>query len=114
MQAKLLAVLMVLGCSVLAAVGQIFLKMGSSGISGNIFSWLTNAKLIIGIGLYAISTIIFVLALRMGDVSMLYPVIAASYIWVAIMAYVFLGESFTIARWIGVGLIMAGIVFIIR
>ncbi len=114
MQAKVLAILMVLGCSVLAAVGQIFLKMGSAGVSSNLLSWLTNTKLIIGIGLYAISTIIFILALRLGDVSLLYPVIAASYVWVAILASLFLGEPFTTMRWIGMGLIFLGIVFIIR
>src|SRR3989344_1769168 len=114
MQAKVLAILMVLGCSVLAAVGQIFLKMGSAGVSGNLLSWLTNTKLILGIALYAISTIIFGRALKLGEVSVLYPIIAASYIWVAILASLFLGEQFSIMRWAGIGLIVLGIVFIIR
>ena len=114
MSPKTVAVLLVLFCSVLAAVGQIFLKMGSSTASVNILSWLTNTKLIIGIGLYALSSIFFIYALRLGNVSVLYPIIAASYIWVAILASIFLGESMSLVRWAGIGLILGGIVLIIK
>lgn len=114
MQPKVLAILMVLGCSVLAAIGQIFLKIGSSSVNSSLLSWLTNTRLILGIGLYAVSTIIFVLALKLADVSILYPVIAASYIWVAILASIFLGESFSAMRWVGLVLIIGGIVLVIR
>ncbi len=114
MEPKIIAVLMVLGCSILGAVGQIFLKLGSAEITASPLSWLLNTQLIIGISLYAISTVIFVLALRMVAVSVLYPVIAASYIWVAILASLFLGETFTPLRWAGIGLIISGIVLIIR
>ncbi len=101
-------------CSILAAVGQIFLKMGASTASTNIVSWVTNIKLIIGLSLYALSSIFFIYALRLGNVSLLYPVIATSYIWVAILATMFLGESFPLMRWAGIGLIIGGIVLIIR
>lgn len=114
MQPKVLAILLVLGCSVLAAVGQIFLKIGSSGVNSNPLSWLTNTRLILGIGFYAISTILFVLALKLADVSILYPVIAASYIWVAILASIFLGENFSAMQWAGLVLILGGIVLVIQ
>ena len=60
------------------------------------------------------ATIIFIYALKFGNVSILYPIIAMSYIWVTIMATIFLKESFAYTKWAGIFLIILGVSVIIR
>jgi len=102
-------------CSILGAIGQIFF----SKASGNIhltkpFELLTNYNLMIGLFSYGISMVLYILVLKHGDVSVLYPIIALSYIWVLIMSVVFLGEQITLFKSLGVLLIVGGVALIVR
>jgi uncharacterized membrane protein len=93
----------------IGAVGQIEIKKGSSQMSLNLNELLSNTHLIIGLSLYALCTLIYVYALSFGEVSVLYPILATSYIWVGLLASVFLGERFVPINWAGMLLIIVGI-----
>lgn len=114
MQTKIIVIITVAVCALIAAIGQIFFKLGSETLSMNLMTWLTNWKLIFGLVLYAIATIFFVYSLKFGNLSTLYPIIATSYIWVAIFSIAFLGENFTIFKWVGILLIIFGVGIIVR
>jgi len=101
-------------CAFLGAIGQLLFKLGSTSVSFNLFSWITNIKVIGGMLLYAVSAVLFIIALKHGNLSVLYPLIATSYIWVAIFSVKFLGEPFSLAKWIGIALIIAGVSVIVR
>ena len=109
-----LIVVVVLVCALLGAVGQIFFKMSSESFSFNPLELIQNYKFIIGAVLYASSALLFIWALKFGDLSILYPIIATSYIWVALFSVTLLSEPFPPLRWLGVGLIIAGISLIVR
>ena len=49
--------------------------------------------LIAGYTLYGINTLMLVLALREGELSMLYPIIALTYVWVTLLSYLLLKEK---------------------
>ena len=51
-------------------------------------------------------------ALKHGEVSMLYPIIATSYIWVSIGSSIFFNEIINIWKWAGVFLIVVGVIVI--
>jgi uncharacterized membrane protein len=102
MSPKLIAVLLAIGCSFLGAAGQIFFKLGSEQLTFNIFEQMTNYKLMIGLVFYGIATIGYVFALKQANVSMLYPIMALSYVWVIIMATIFLKEPFQTYKLIGI------------
>jgi uncharacterized membrane protein len=112
-ETKTWAMLLVLACAFLGAIGQLFFKTGSASVSMDITSWIFNTKLLIGVGLYALSCVLFIFALKNGELSVLYPIIATSYIWVALLAVIFLGESMSLARWSGIGLILLGVSLIV-
>lgn len=114
METKLIIFALVAFCALLGAAGQIFFKQASADISMDIKSWVYNYKLIIGISLYAIATILFVVALKYGNLSILYPIIATSYIWVAVFSKTFLGEAFPPFKWMGILLIIAGVGIVTR
>ncbi len=102
---------LVLFCALLGGIGQIFFKLGSSSFSLDV-SLFQNWQLIVGVVLYGVAMVLFIYALKFGNVSILYPLIATSYIWVSLFASVFLGEAFPLYKWSGVLLIIGGIAII--
>ena len=106
MATKAWAIILMFITTGLTSVAQIFYKKGTIGASYNLF--------FIGIGLtlYAIGAVIMIIALKGGEVSVLYPIIATSYIWVSILSIYFYQEPMNFLRWLGVITIIAGITFI--
>jgi len=110
---KLTAVALVAFCALMAAAAQLLFKLGSKGIGVSLLSWL-NWKLILGMTLYAIASILLIIALKYQNLSILYPVVATSYIWVTILSTWFLHETFPAIKWLGIALIITGILIIVR
>ena len=110
---KTLLIIFVAFCALLGAIGQILFKLGAPTAKLN-FSILTNYHIILGLFLYALATVLFIFALKFGEVSLLYPIIATSYVWVMIFASFFLGEKVNAFNWFGVFLILSGIYFVVR
>ena len=70
---------------------------------------LTNVPLIAGYALYGINTLLMVLALRDGELSMLYPIIALTYVWVTLLSYTVLGETPNLYKNVGIVTIVIGV-----
>ena len=105
---KKTATLVFVFCAFLGAVGQLFFKFGSSGIKFNILSWILNWQLILGLFLYGIGTLLFTFTLKKADLSFAYPIIATSYIWVALFSFFILNEVMHLSNWLGIILIIIG------
>lgn len=105
-------ILLVLFCAFLGSAWQVFFKLASKDFSFNPLSWFKNYKFLIGVVLYAVSAILFVWSFKQGNLSVLYPLIATSYILVSIFSFFVLKEPFPVMRWLGVGLIVAGIILV--
>src|SRR3989344_5628760 len=112
MATKLWAALLVLFTTLLTSSAQILWKIGSESLKPDLMSVLTNYPLIMGLFLYAIGGGLLIISLRGGEVSVLYPIIATSYIWVSLMSIYFLNEQMNLWRWAGIFVIIAGISFI--
>ena len=80
-----------------------------SGFVPNLIAMATNERLMAGYSLYGISTVLLVIALRHGELSLLYPVIALTYVWVAILSVVVFHEYLNPMRLAGVGVIVLGV-----
>jgi uncharacterized membrane protein len=95
-------ILIITGCTVLTAMGQYFLKLG-----------LKNYLLLFfGLCFYGVSLLLLLLALRFGELSVVYPFISLSYVWVTLISIFLLGESATPGKTLGVGFILFGVVLI--
>ncbi len=114
MKTKKEAIALVLLCTFLTAAGQIFLKIGSGNLSFNILNLLGNFPLITGFVLYALGAVILVIALKHGELSVLYPIIAMSFVWVSFLSIIFLNEIMNTWKWAGVITIIIGISLIGR
>jgi drug/metabolite transporter (DMT)-like permease len=113
-EVSLMIVSLVLICALLGAFGQVFFKLGSEKFSLTLEGILLNWKFLLGACLYVLSALLFVYALKFGDLSILYPIIATSYIWVALFSFFFLHEPFSWLNLAGVGAILLGIALVVR
>ena len=112
MATQLWAIGLVVLATFVGAFGPIVLKKASASKLSDIKSLLKNYNLFIGILLYGLSTILFIPALKGGDLSVLYPFVALVYIWVSFLSIKFLGEKMNKYKWIGITLIILGVSFI--
>lgn len=108
----------------LGAFGQLFLKMGlpPGSIAGgqglvdtliSILKAMLGAKVIIGLALYSISTLFWLMAVSRVRLSVAYPLISMSYPLVVVLSATILHEQ---VKWVmaiaGLAFISAGVSFI--
>jgi drug/metabolite transporter (DMT)-like permease len=114
------SIILVLVCTIFGAAAQMMIKAGASslphvsGVLPNLVAMAMNGRLLAGYSLYGISTILLVVALRHGELSLLYPVIALTYVWVAILSVVVFREYLSPLRVAGVVVIVAGVAILGR
>jgi drug/metabolite transporter (DMT)-like permease len=111
------ALLLVLGCTVFGAAAQILIKTGAGHLVhptllSSATGMVTNPFLFAGYSLYGISTILLVIALRDGELSITYPAIALTYVWVAMLSYFLMHESMGLYKIIGISLIVTGVAIV--
>lgn len=100
-------VILMLIATVIMAFGQYFMKIGMNAFT-TVPIYL-NFKLILGLILYCLVSIIVLIVLKRQELSKIYPILALSYLWVNLVAIALLKESITLLSWIGTVLIIGGI-----
>jgi len=110
-------VLTILTGALLTAYGGTWLKVGAmkidaSSVGSLIQSLLTNWQIMIGLVCYVIPIVLWVHLLRSHELSKIQPLLATVYIVTPIMAMLILGETVSPLRWLGVGVIFAGVVLV--
>jgi undecaprenyl phosphate-alpha-L-ara4N flippase subunit ArnE len=104
------AIVMVLISTVFISFAQIFFKSASFGFSFDIVSLFTNYNLIAGILIYMMAAAMLLVALKKGELMVLYPMIASSYIWVSFLSPMFFPtDQMTLMKWTGIFLIISGV-----
>jgi multidrug transporter EmrE-like cation transporter len=101
--------LWVLGAGLIGSFGAVLLKAGAGRLALNVRALATNWRLAAGIMIYLSSFVLFVQGMRQGELSVLYPLVALSYLWTVIWSRLFFGEPFTFAKFVGLAMILSGI-----
>jgi multidrug transporter EmrE-like cation transporter len=97
-------------CTLFGVGAQYLIKTSANQMASiTLESLLTNWALWGGLALYGISTGLLILALRDGELSLLYPVISLTYVWVSILSVTVFDESLTLAKVVGVSIIVLGV-----
>ncbi|MBI2138447.1 EamA family transporter [Candidatus Woesearchaeota archaeon] len=109
MPAELWSIALVLLASFLGSFGPIFIKKGSAKASFSIRALLSNYHLLFGFFLYAVGTALFIPALKGGSLSVLYPLVSTTYIWVALWSMILLKEKMNVMKWAGIAVIIIGV-----
>ncbi len=100
--------LVILGCFI-GAFGAVYLKKGAADFSFNPLKLIKNYQLIAGGMLYGIATVLYMMALRKGNLSVLYPIVSTTYIFVSILSVKMLGEKMNRWRVMGIAAIILGV-----
>jgi Membrane transporters of cations and cationic drugs len=95
--------------SIIGSMGAAFLKGGAQRLERNLRSVYTNWRLAAGISAYLTSAVFFVLGLRKGELSVLYPMVSLGYIFTLAWSHIFFGEPITRTKLLALGLILTGI-----
>lgn len=85
------------------------MKTGANHITPGLWGILTNIPLFCGYSLYGMSTLLLVLALKDGELSLLYPVIALTYVWVTGLSFLIFHDSVNPSKLAGIVIIVAGV-----
>ena len=110
---SLLSIALVVASTVIGAAAQILLRFGADNLnSSGLRGILTNWPLLGGYACLGFMTILVVLALRGGQLSVLYPIIALTYVWVTILSPMFFKDDINAPKIIGLALIIVGVSFI--
>jgi drug/metabolite transporter (DMT)-like permease len=109
MATQLWAVGLVFLAVIVGSFGPIFLKRSSKTFSLNPFKILKNYNLMIGVLFYAFGSVCFIPALKGGELSVLYPIVSLSYIFVAIYSRILLKEKMNVYKLLGIMAILIGI-----
>lgn len=112
MKTKSWAIGLVVVSTLIISFAQILWKMASSKLSLNVIELVMNWQLILGFVLYAIAAAALIFALKHGELSVLYPFVGASFVWVSLLSMWMLGEGMNVFKWSGVVFIILGLSFI--
>lgn len=102
-----------IGCFVLAsalgALGQFLYKSGADRATGSIASYIQNPRLLGGVACYVAVMVLFVAAFkRGGELSVLYPIYATTFIWAALISLWAFGTPIKPIHFAGMALLLAG------
>lgn len=112
MKTPLSSIVLVLVSSFIGSFGAVFLKLGAEYMRPGIKGVVSNYRLGLGIALYLLSSVFFVMGVAQGELTILYPMISLGYIWTLLWAYLFFKEPFGKSKVIGLALIIVGVAFI--
>jgi multidrug transporter EmrE-like cation transporter len=110
--------------TLLSAIAQSLLKAGTNSVGHFAFSidnavpmglrLATEPHICSGITCYVLSLIVWIMVLSRVEVSIAYPMVSIGYVVNAVAAWYLFGESITLMRVIGIGVIILGVFIVAR
>lgn len=124
-QKAMFAMMLLFICILAGASGQICWKhamnnreeirdINSLFNAKTIFGIITDKYIIAGLMFYGFALIFWLGAMSTLEISFMYPMLSLGYVIVAVLAFIFLGENISLARWAGIALIVVGSILITR
>jgi len=115
---------LVLAAILLGTAAQLLLKAGTNAVGAFEFT-AANAlpvglrlalepRILAGTGCYAVSLVIWIMALSRTEVSIAYPMLSIGFALNALLAWWLLGEAVTPVRMAGIGIIIVGVFLVAR
>jgi uncharacterized membrane protein len=110
------SIALVVVCTFIGAGAQILMNIGAKSLPPlSMPAILANPLIVLnpslfgGLACYGVFTLLLIFALRDGELSVIYPVIALNYVWVAFLSVVVFHEALNPYKACGVIAIVAGV-----
>jgi drug/metabolite transporter (DMT)-like permease len=105
------SILLVLLASLIGSIGAVYLKLGAAKLRFGLRHAL-NPQLATGVAFFLGSSVFYLMGIRRGEVSVLFPMVSIGYVLGLFWSRWFFGEALTKAKFVGLGLILIGVVFV--
>ena len=109
-------VALALGSALLGLLGQLAWRAavprGSGLDPASLARLLLDWRVLLGLALYGLSTLVWLAALSYDELSRLYPLISVNYALTLLAGHLIFGEALTAAKVLGVALIIAGVAIV--
>lgn len=112
MTTPLSSILLVFTAAFVGSFGAVFLKSGAGRLHRDPRTLILNWRLAAGVGLFLFSSIFYLMGIRKGELSILYPMVSLGYVFTLFWSRLFFGEPFTRNKFLGLGLILLGILLL--
>ena len=119
------SIILILLSIVLGVAGELLLKSGITQVGPleldtiqrivhTSTTVITTPAIVVGFVCYGVAAVFWLLVLARFDLSYAYPMLALMYVLVPLAARVFLNESIPRGRWVGIILVIVGVVIVAR
>ncbi len=102
---------LVLIASLIGSFGAVFLKMGADRLKMG-YRHVISFPAAAGVALFLTSSVFFVLGIRHGELSVLYPMVSLSNAWTMLWSALFFKEPITRPKYLALAMILGGITLI--
>jgi multidrug transporter EmrE-like cation transporter len=109
------AVIAIACAAIIQVIGQLLIKRGSADLGENAtlvqtaIGMIAIPYLFAGYACYGLFTVIMVLALKHAELSLLYPIMSMTYVWLPLISVLWLGEPINMTIIAGIMVITTGI-----
>jgi drug/metabolite transporter (DMT)-like permease len=112
MKTPLSSILLVFLAAFVGSFGAVFLKSGAGLLRRDWRTLLLNWRLGTGVCAFVLSSVFYIKGVQNGELTVLYPMVSLGYVWTLLWSRLFFKEPFTTGKFLGLGLILVGIVFL--
>ena len=119
---KMSILLLVSLCVIIGVIAQLAMKKGMNIVgttnlkdilSVKVFSIVFQKYVFIGIVLYVLASLIWLVILSQAELSFVYPLISVGYVITAILSWFLFKEDLTLVRFFGILMICGGVYLIV-
>lgn len=96
------------------SAGPISLAAGSPALWRIAIGLVQHPAILAGLACYAVSVLLWIVALSRVEVSVAYPMLSIGYVVNALLAGWLFGEDVGVQRWLGIAVIAIGVVLVSR
>lgn len=115
MQTPFRSIALFLLAAMIGALGQYLYREGARMPMPDMLAWLTNWRILLGMACYIAVMVLFLAGFRNGgEMTVLYPMYASTFIWALLIGRFLLGEPVGPGRILGVGVIVLGMFLIAK
>ena len=118
-------VVLVLVAVVISVIGQVSLKMGMNQVGAidagslarpmeTLMRVFSTPLVWLGLSCYGVSALLWLVVLSRLDLSYAYVMLASMYVLVPLVSWLFLGECIPPMRWLGMIVVVLGVVIVAR
>jgi len=109
---ELWAALFVMLAAFMGSFGSVYFKKAANKLEFTVKALSKNYDLMKGLLIYGMSTIVYIIGIKGGELSVLFPLVSTGYIWICFLSMRYLGERMNVLKWAGIAAIVTGVTLI--